>query len=86
MSQKTSTRLAGYEIKSMKPIFKNEMFIVQSKANLDKKILLGKITHHLDPETASLGIRCPHSILVHNLLYLKLKSISDTDHANSIDS
>ena len=31
-------------------IFKTNMLIYQSKANLDKKILFGKITHHLDPE------------------------------------
>ena len=42
--------LAGCEIKSMRPIFKTEMLIYQSKANLDEKILFGKITHHLDPE------------------------------------
>ena len=34
----------------MKPIFKTEMSIYQLKANLDEKILFGKITHHLDPE------------------------------------
>ena len=34
----------------MRLIFKNEMLIYQSKANLDDKILFGKITHHLEPE------------------------------------
>ena len=34
----------------MRPIFKTEMLIFQSKANLDEKILSGKITHHKDPE------------------------------------
>ena len=34
----------------MRPIFKTEMLIYQSKAKLDVKILFGKITHHLDPE------------------------------------
>ena len=29
-------------------IFKTEMLIYQSKANLDENILFGKITHHLD--------------------------------------
>ena len=40
------TRLAGCEIKSMRPIFKTEILIYQSKANSDEKILLGKITKH----------------------------------------
>ena len=30
--------------------FKPEMLIYQSKANLDKDISSGKITHHLDPK------------------------------------
>ena len=34
----------------MRPIFKTEMLIYQSKANLDEKILFGKITDHLDSE------------------------------------
>ena len=34
----------------MEPIVKTEMFICQSKANLDMKILFSIITHHLDPE------------------------------------
>ena len=42
-------RLAGCEIKSIRPIFKIKMQIYQSKANLDENILLGKIPHHLDP-------------------------------------
>ena len=37
-------------MKSMRLLFKTEMLIYQSKANLAEKILLGKITHHLDPE------------------------------------
>ena len=37
--------LAGCGIKSMRPIFKTEMFIYQSKANLDEKILFGKIKY-----------------------------------------
>ena len=31
-------------------MFTIKMLIYQSKANLDQKILFGKITHHLDPE------------------------------------
>ena len=34
----------------MRPILQTEMLIYQSKANLDEKILFGRITHHLDPE------------------------------------
>ena len=34
----------------MQLIFKTEILIYQSKANLDEKILFGKITHHLDLE------------------------------------
>ena len=34
----------------MRPIFKNRMLIYQSKADLDVKILFGKITHLVDPE------------------------------------
>ena len=37
-------RLAGCGIKSAWPIFKIETSIYQSKANLDVKILVGKIT------------------------------------------
>ena len=42
---KNFTRLAGCEIKSMRPIFKTKLLIYQSKANLDEKILFGNITH-----------------------------------------
>ena len=45
-SQKMFTCLAGNGIKSMKPILKTDMLIYQSKANLDEKILFGKIIHH----------------------------------------
>ena len=34
----------------MRPIFKTEILIIQSKANLDEKILFGKITRHFDEE------------------------------------
>ena len=37
-------------MKSVWAIFKTNMLTYQSKANLDEKILLCKITHHLDPE------------------------------------
>ena len=34
----------------MRPIFKIEILIYQSKGNINKKILFGKITHHLGAE------------------------------------
>ena len=43
--QKMFKRLVGCWIKSMRPIFKTEMFIYQSKANLDESVLFGQITH-----------------------------------------
>ena len=33
------------------------MLIYQSKANLDEKILFGKITRHLDPEIRKMLVR-----------------------------
>ena len=57
-----------------------KMLIFQSKANLDEKILFGKITHHLDPEIlkswyeACFGTRIPHSILVYDLLAIELEN------------
>ena len=44
-------------MKSMWPIFNNEMLIYQSKANLDEKILFGGITHHSDPEIKKTSIK-----------------------------
>ena len=38
----------GFEMHGM--IFKIEMLINQSEANLDEKFLFDKITHHLDAE------------------------------------
>ena len=35
----------------MRPIFKTKMVIYQSKADLDEKILFGKIIHHFDSES-----------------------------------
>ena len=42
VSQKVFTRLVDFGIKSILPIFKTEMFIYLSKANLAEKILKGK--------------------------------------------
>ena len=41
---KNFIHLAGCRIKGMWPIFKPETLIYQSKANLDVKILFGRIT------------------------------------------
>ena len=41
----------------MRPIFKTEISIYQSKANLEKKIFFGKITHHLEQEIKKMLIR-----------------------------
>ena len=49
-------RLAGCENRSMRPIFKNEMLIYQSKANLDVKISFGKITLHFDLEIREMPV------------------------------
>ena len=50
-------RLAGCEIKSMRPIFKTDLLFYRSKANLDEKILFGKIPHYLDPEIRKMQVR-----------------------------
>ena len=62
----------------MWPIFKTEMFIYQSKVNLDEKILFGSIPHLTSLEMRSwkgacLGTTVPHSILVHNLLSTEIR-------------
>ena len=41
-SQKKLKRLAGYRIKSMRPILKTKILIYQSKADLDRKILFAE--------------------------------------------
>ena len=37
--------------------FKIKMLIYPSKANLHVKILLGRITHHLDPEIREMSLK-----------------------------
>ena len=49
--------LVGCYIKSIGPIFKTELLIYQSKANLDEKILFDKVTHHLDPKMRKMPVR-----------------------------
>ena len=44
------TRFMGNGIKRMRPIFKSDISLCQSKANLDIKTLFGKIPHLLLPE------------------------------------
>ena len=51
------TSLASYGVKSTRPIFKIKMLIYQPKANLDEKIFLGKITHHLDQEIRKMLVK-----------------------------
>ena len=55
---KTFTRLVGYGMKSMLPIFSTKMLINRSKANLNITILFGAVTHHLDPEIRKMLVRC----------------------------
>ena len=47
---KNFARLAGCGIKCMRLLFETKMSIDQSKANVDVKILFGKITHLLHQE------------------------------------
>ena len=54
VNQKKVQAFGGYGMKSMRAIFKTNMLTYQSKANLDEKILFGKITHH-----SSLRGECP---------------------------
>ena len=42
----------------MTPIFKNDVFMHQSKADFDEKILFRKITHRLEQEMRKTLIRC----------------------------
>ena len=44
-------------INSMQSIFKTEMLIYQSRANLDENILFGKITHHTNAEIGKMLVR-----------------------------
>ena len=67
-------RLAGCEMESMTAIFKTDMLIYQSKANLDDKTLFSKITHHLDPDIRKMLVRgMSGNELVHDLLVIEVK-------------
>ena len=50
-------RLEGCGIKSIRPIFKTEMFIYQSKVNLNEKILFGSIPHLTDQEIRKMLVK-----------------------------
>ena len=41
----------------MRPIFKTEMFIYQSKVNLNEKILFVSIPHLTDPEIRKMPVK-----------------------------
>ena len=58
MSKKNVTRLARCGIKRMRLIFKTEMLIYQSKADLDEKVLFGSIAHFIDPEIRKMLVQC----------------------------
>ena len=64
----------------MRPIFKTEMCIYQSKVNLAGKILFGNILHLIDLleirkcwYPACLGTKIPHSVLVHDLPFIEIQ-------------
>ena len=56
-SKKNFRRLKGCGTKSMRPIFKTEMFIYQSKVNLDEEISFGSIPHLTDPEIRKMLVK-----------------------------
>ena len=60
MSQSSLMRLAGYGITGKWPIFEIKMMICQSKANLDVKILFGRIPCHLNPVIREMLVRGFH--------------------------
>ena len=88
VSQKKLNHLEDCAIKSMWLLLKNKILIYQSKANLDMKILFGKITHLIDPkirktlERSLYGNQNPYSILVRSMIYslLQFKFISEKDN------
>ena len=88
MSQKNVAHLKSCEIQRMRPIFKTEILICQSKAILDENILLGKITHLWDPEISKMLARCllgtkiPQSILVGHLFPIDVNFFSEIDNVN----
>ena len=49
--------LASCEIKSMRLIFKTEMLIYQSKANLDEEILFGILLHLINPDIREMLVK-----------------------------
>ena len=57
MSQEKFKRLAGYGIKGMRSVFKTEMLIYKSKANLDEKIFLIKSLVSKTPKISKMSVR-----------------------------
>ena len=49
--------MASYGIQNIWAIFKTKILIFHSKAKLDEKILVGKITHHLDREVRKILVK-----------------------------
>ena len=79
-SKQEFTNLAGNGTKSMLPIFKIEVLIYESKANLDQKILFGKITHLQDPTVRKMPVRGLYGIRgfhvpFWSMIYVALKFI-----------
>ena len=50
VSHKKVHAFGGLWNKKYRAISKNKMLIFHSRADLDEKILFGKITHHVEPE------------------------------------
>ena len=63
----------------MRPIFKTKMLIYLPQANLDDKILFGKITHHLDPEIRA---KCPQRACLGTIIPHSMSSCSETCKCN----
>ena len=77
----------------MRPIFKTEMFIYQSKANLDEKSLFGKISHQSDPEIRKMLVNGKFrnedsTFQLWSMIYLllKLNPIYESDNVSFIAS
>ena len=69
----------GCEMEILRPIFKTEMLVFQSKPNLEENIFMVKSFNQFDLEIriilvrTCLGTRIPNSIPVHHLLAIEIK-------------
>ena len=76
------------EIKSMRPIFKSEILIYQSKANLDEKICLVKLLIIYTQKLAHYSMFWNEDSTFHSVhsplftSYQNLNSISETENVN----